>query len=115
MTPVANWLLNPALAFLVLLALVLVLAWVLTWFRFKAAAPSAGQRKMYACGEDVPDPVLQPDYRQFFPFAFFFTIMHVVALILATVPSKPAPFIIIAGLYLLTAACGLRVLYRRQD
>ena len=32
-------------------------------------------------------PSVQPDYGQFFPFAFFFTILHVVALMVATVPA----------------------------
>ncbi len=30
---------------------------------------------------------IPPEYRQFFPFAFFFTIMHVVALVVTTVPA----------------------------
>ena len=44
----------------------------------------------YACGEDLPDHMIQPDYGQFFPFAFFFTILHVVALMATTVPVADA-------------------------
>jgi hypothetical protein len=43
-----------------------------------------GKTKPYACGEDVADHRAQPDYGQFFHFAFFFTIMHVVALVVTT-------------------------------
>ena len=49
--------------------------------------PSAGKRKQYACGEDVPAQRLQPNYEIFFPFALFFTIIHVTALILSTLPA----------------------------
>ncbi|MGE5581284.1 MAG: hypothetical protein ACM3X9_01960 [Bacillota bacterium] len=45
-----------------------------------------GKRSQYACGEDVPATKVQPDYSLFFPFAIFFTIIHVTALIMATLP-----------------------------
>lgn len=45
-----------------------------------------GKRTQYACGEDIPTERVQPDYAIFFPFALFFTIIHVTALILATLP-----------------------------
>lgn len=38
----------------------------------------------YACGQREVRHYVNPDYRQFFPFAFFFTIMHVLALVVAT-------------------------------
>ena len=38
----------------------------------------------YACGQRDVRHYVNPDYRQFFPFAFFFTIMHVLALVVAT-------------------------------
>ena len=40
----------------------------------------------YACGERNVRHYINPDYSQFFPFAFFFTIMHVLALVVATAP-----------------------------
>ena len=45
-----------------------------------------GKKTQYACGEDIPAARVQPDYALFFPFALFFTIIHVTALILATLP-----------------------------
>jgi len=42
----------------------------------------------YACGQrNLPDHV-RPEYNEFFSFAFFFTIMHVLVLLIATVPKK---------------------------
>ncbi|MFA6132672.1 MAG: hypothetical protein WC869_01495 [Phycisphaerae bacterium] len=67
----------------------------------------------YACGEKSPSHMVQPKYSQFFPFAFFFTILHVVALMSATVPGGSFPALIIAGVYVLGAIVGLFVLYTR--
>jgi hypothetical protein len=74
---------------------------------------TAGATRSYACGEDVPDHRMQPDYAQFFPFAFFFTIMHVVALIVATVPRGSLAASGLAAAILLNAAVGVWVLFRR--
>ena len=43
-----------------------------------------GKLTTYACGEDIPGQKVQPGYH-LFHFAFFFTILHVAALIIATV------------------------------
>jgi NADH-quinone oxidoreductase subunit A len=48
---------------------------------------NSGKKTQYACGEDVPAQRVQPDYSAFFPFALFFSIIHVTALIMATLPS----------------------------
>jgi NADH-quinone oxidoreductase subunit A len=56
---------------------------------------------------------VQPDYTQFFPFAFFFTMIHVVAMMVATVPTGSWAAIVIAALYLIGTAIGLLILFRR--
>lgn len=97
-----------------LLALVVLHARGLALLSRKRAGPApAGATRPYACGEDVPDHRMQPDYAQFFPFAFFFTIMHVVALIVATVPRGSAAASSLAVAYLVSAAVGVWVLFRR--
>ena len=45
-----------------------------------------GKLTTYACGEDMPGQKVQPGYH-LFHFAFFFTILHVAALVIATVAS----------------------------
>lgn len=72
-----------------------------------------GKLKPYACGENVTDHKAQPDYSQFFHFAFFFTIMHVVALIVTTVPSGVPVAAGLAAAFLVSAAVGLYILFRR--
>lgn len=104
-----NFLLLPPLAFIIFLLLSLGLSKVTTLISAKGTE-SYGKTQAYACGQDVQFHKAQPDYSQFFPFAFFFTIMHVVALIIATVPSGLSGM---AALYLVTALLALFILFRR--
>lgn len=105
----------PPVAFLVVLGAVLLQSRVMDVFsvRPKGGPAPAGKRKPYASGEDVADHRAQPELGQFFHFAFFFTIVHVVALVVATVPrGSPAASALAAG-FLVSAAIGLLVLFRR--
>jgi NADH:ubiquinone oxidoreductase subunit 3 (subunit A) len=72
-----------------------------------------GKYKSYACGEDLPSHSIQPDYRQFFHFAFFFTIIHVIALVVATVPSESIGASGLAIVFVISSGIGLYVLFRR--
>ncbi len=106
-------LLMPPLAFLVVIGAGVMLALGLSRLRLKTRDRAKGQGQPYACGEDIPSHMLRPDYGQFLPFAVFFTILHVVALTLTTVPSETIPTFVIAVVYLSGAVIGLTVLYRR--
>jgi NADH-quinone oxidoreductase subunit A len=75
--------------------------------------PGEGQGASYACGEDLPTHLMQPDYSQFFPFAFFFTILHVVALMISTIPVTTIGSFAIAVLYLAGALVSIMILFRR--
>ncbi|MEO0225533.1 MAG: hypothetical protein ABIL05_01125 [candidate division WOR-3 bacterium] len=46
-----------------------------------------GKSATYVCGEDIPGTKVQFGYRLFFYVALFFTMMHVAALVVATIPS----------------------------
>jgi NADH-quinone oxidoreductase subunit A len=92
------------------------------WFQyvglkiFSAGVPvsnAAGKGKAYACGEDVKINRVRPEYTNFFSFAFFFTIMHVVALVVATMPVGVKEVLPLALFYVAASAVGLFVLYRR--
>ena len=106
-----NFLLLPPVAFLIILLVVTLQAYLMTKFAPKGTN-AAGKNKAYACGEDVLDHRVQPDYSQFFSFAFFFTIMHVVVMVIATVPLDLFANIM-AGFYVLAAIVGLLILFRR--
>ena len=107
-------LLVPPVAFVIVLGL--------AWLEYRALAllrtdeqwpDRPGKTEPYACGEDIETHRVQPDYSQFFPFAFFFTIMHVVALMTATVPASRETGLGFAAFYLAASAIGLFILFRR--
>jgi NADH-quinone oxidoreductase subunit A len=113
---IRDLLLSPPIALLILLGFAaLYYAFLRT---MTPKLPSAkGLSKPYACGEEQSEPV-RADYGQFFPFAFFFTILHVVALMVATVPVDKGRFwssFMIALLYIVSALVGMSVLYRRSE
>jgi NADH-quinone oxidoreductase subunit A len=55
----------------------------------------------------------QPDYSNFFPYAFFFTLAHVATLIITTVPTETKSTFVMAGIYIIGASLGLYILFRR--
>lgn len=101
----------------VLLTLLVVVVWLLMASTSPLAFKRKGERgaldKPYAGGEDLEKHRVQPDYSQFFPFAFFFTILHVVTLIVATSPAGIAGSGAFAALYVLGALLALFILFRR--
>jgi NADH-quinone oxidoreductase subunit A len=102
----------------VLLALLFALAAAFSAWTARMAFKRKGDRPEhsgdgYACGEDFQGHLAQPDYSAFFPFAFFFTILHVVALVLASVPAMDAGVFAVAAVYGVGAVTGLAVLQRR--
>ena len=107
-----SWLLSPPAAFLVVLGAAVCVFGVLSKLALRKGRTGAGA-KPYACGEETPDQKVQPDYSQFFPFAFFFTILHVVALIACTIPAPTFMTASIAVLYVVGAVAGLTILYRK--
>lgn len=105
----STFLLTPPVAFLIYLALAGLISAASK--RLAATGSDApGKCKSYACGEEVPVNRAQPDYSQFFQFAFFFTIMHVIVLVVAT---DPAGLSLMSGLYLTVTVVVLFMLFRR--
>jgi NADH:ubiquinone oxidoreductase subunit 3 (subunit A) len=107
------WLLIPPLAFSLILLAVLFLSFLAKKAAFRGAQ-GPGAEKAYSCGEDMEENSFRPEYGQFFSFAFFFTIMHVVALVVATIPSGIPGYYFIAALYLVGALIGLGALVRKE-
>ena len=108
-----NLLLTPPVAFVIVLISMLLFSRLLSTIACKPKTHGEGEEKSYACGEDVSTNLMQPDYSQFFPFAFFFTILHVFTLIIATVPVLTFGSFAIAIIYILAAITGLVILFRR--
>ena len=103
-------LLAPPIAFLIFLVLSLSISLTGKIIAAKGV-DSPGKTKSYACGEDMPENQGQPEYSQFFKFAFFFTLMHVVVLIVAT---DPAGISLMSGLYFVVTVASLFMLFRGE-
>ncbi len=104
-------LLTPPAAFLIVLAV----SWlILVTSHFLSCKPNIaeGSRKSYACGEDDYDNMAQPDYSQFFVFAFFFTLAHVAVLIMATVPKSALDVVLLSFLYMVVVVMALVILLK---
>jgi len=108
----SSLLLSPPLVFLVVMAFILVFTLIISKLALKPKKLSEGLTKAYSCGEELPTHMIQPDYSQFYPFAFYFTILHVVALMAATVPVATIETSMIAVVYIFGAIIGLFVLYK---
>ncbi len=86
----ASILLLPPIAFGVFLLVLWTVSRVTSGMK-AAGSKVEGKDLPYACGEEFPGLKAEPDYGSFFPFAIFFTLMHVVALMLATLALSPSP------------------------
>ena len=107
-----NILLSPPVIFLLFVLLGFGLS------RVAAAHASGGQsseRKLesYACGQRQVTHNVSPDYSQFFPYAFFFTIMHVLTLVVATAPPGPPKALTLPLLYVVGGLLALIIIFRR--
>jgi len=106
---------SPPAVFAMILVFVVVVNLLLAALAFRrpgGAKPHPDIVKPYACGEDDQQPLIQPDYSQFFPFAFFFTILHIVALVVTTaVVDGPGSFVLI-GLYLSAVAASFFIFFK---
>jgi NADH:ubiquinone oxidoreductase subunit 3 (subunit A) len=105
-------LVTPPVALIIVLAATLIFYRLCSGLAFKVKNTTNGSKKSYACGEDTYNNMAQPDYSNFFPFAFFFTIAHVAALIMTTVPKESFSIFTTAAIYVLAAIVALFILIR---
>jgi hypothetical protein len=109
-----KWILNPPVAFIVILFASWLAARLLKKISLKTGkSKTVGGQESYACGEDNYDHQAHPDYSSFFPFAFFFTLAHVATLIITTVPRQNMGTLIISAMYVVGAVFGLFILFRK--
>ena len=105
--------LTPPVAFIIILAVTVLASSLLSKLSFKVKKGEDASKESYSCGEEGLTPFIQPDYAQFFPFAFFFTILHVTALMITTVPIETLESLSISIIYLAGAMTALFILFRR--
>jgi hypothetical protein len=106
-------LLVPPVALTLLVLVVWALSHAAGTLGFKRKGERGALDKPYAGGESIGTHRVQVDYAQFFPFAFFFTILHVVTLVVATAPARNLQGLAISLIYVMGALLGLLILFRR--
>jgi hypothetical protein len=106
-----EFLLSPPLAFLIFLGFAFLL-FALGKRMAPASKKVGGKLETYACGEHLPGFKIQFGYRLFFFIALFFTMMHVAALVIATVPSGKIVFF--AVIYLAMIFLSIMALVTRS-
>ncbi len=88
MDKIMRILLSPPIAFVIFIGVGLLL-----YLLGRAMAPRTNMTEAkgapFACGEDAPMQKAQISYKLFFSLAIFFTVMHVAALVVATLPTGP--------------------------
>lgn len=105
----------PPIVFIVLLLFFLILAFFTKKISYKSGNNPKGKTKAYASGEDVKNHRIRPNYSEFFPYAFFFTIMHVITLIIATSPKSYKGILPISILFIIVAFLSIFIIFRRED
>lgn len=78
----------------------------------KKAAGDKYEVESYACGEKNIKHYVNPDYSQFFPHAFFFTIMHVLVLVVVTAPKDS---VILPIAYIVSGALAMLVMFKKDE
>lgn len=105
-------LLYPPIAFILSLCAVYLFAGFFSnWAPKPAHNPE--KTKTYACGEDFPAEKVVPNYEEFYPFAIFFTILHVAGLMLATMSAAASVSFAVPTVYVFLIAIILSVLFIR--
>lgn len=112
--PLALILILPPVAFLLVFVFLLILFFFTGKISYKNPHNPEGKTKAYACGEDVKEHRVRPNYSEFFPFAFFFTLMHVIALMIATSPEKITDSLAVALLFIAVAFLSILIIFRRE-
>jgi len=106
-------LITPPVVFIIVLTILWLVSRLFSVISFKPEKSKESSGDSYACGEENYDHMAQPDYSNFFQFAFFFTIAHVATLIMTTVPSEITGAFMMAAIYVLGAVVGLYILFTK--
>ncbi|MBC7364563.1 MAG: hypothetical protein H5U07_08520 [Candidatus Aminicenantes bacterium] len=106
-----EYLLSPPIAFFFFL-LIAYLLYALGNSMAPKLKKTPGKLSTYACGEDIPGVKVQFGFRLFYLFALFFTIMHVAALVIATVPT--GKIVYLAIIYLAMIFLSIMALISRS-
>lgn len=91
---------------------ILIFALCSKWLSKYALKGKSGEHtyESYACGQRNVENYVNPDYSQFYPFAFVFTIVHVLILVAATAPANAS---ILPAVYVVVGILALIISFKR--
>lgn len=96
------------------LAFLLILTLLSLYLKRKANKTPSGKHAFdpYACGqtEDAVSQYINPNFRRMFYLAFFFTVMHVLVMIVATAPKGHT---LMPVAYIAVGALAMLILFRK--
>lgn len=101
---------SPPVIFAVFLALFFFAMRFLSRYAARGAA-SGRALDPYACGQRDFENYVNPDYIQFFRYAFVFTVMHVVALVITTASVYTAALLPLV--YVAASILSLAIIFRK--
>ncbi len=107
-------LLSPPFAFIMALIIVIFFGYLIKSFEPKVNK-NPEVSKTYACGEDFPSQKISPNYEEFYPYAIFFTILHVAALMLMTLATTSSVSFAIPLIYTIMVILIISILFIRTD
>ena len=64
----------------------------------------------YACGQRDVENYVNPDYSQYYPYAFIFTVVHILILVVATAPASAPALPII---YIISGILAVLIAFKR--
>jgi len=105
--------LSPPIVFIIFM----LSGWALLAGGRKIAASSEdseGKHMHYSCGEDLDVPSFSLNYHQFFRLALLFGILHIVALVIATIPAE-SDIRFLPVLYLISAGVCMFILLEYDE
>ena len=110
-----NIFLYPPIIFAVAYGAIWLIGKLTSNFAPKKGSTPKGKFDAYACGEEFTGKKIEPDYKIFFPFAIFFTIMHVAGLMIATLAAASTGWVVagFACLYIVSVGAVLAILYAK--
>jgi len=101
----------------IVFAIFFIAGWLLI-ANAKKVAPSGeespGKYTHYSCGEDLDAPSFSLNYHQFFRLALLFGVLHIVALVIATIPAE-SDIKILPAIYIFSAGVGMYILLERDE
>ncbi|MDD2214460.1 MAG: hypothetical protein PHR21_08005 [Oscillospiraceae bacterium] len=102
---------SPPVVFGLFLLLFLLLLRLLDRYAVHGGTGGAHALDPYACGQRDFENYVNPDYTQFFRYAFVFTVMHVVALVIAT--ASVSGLTVLPLIYVAASILSLAIIFRK--